>query len=241
MTFQFQPKKQGLEALLGKQKDEEAQIKALQTKHKSTEVEKPFEYKSPEKATDKIRIIFDDSGSMSGQKIKDAIDGTIEFMRNCVLNQTAVAVHPMNYKAVDTTAITTNLPAMAVLIAQIRTTGSTPMFQTWEKALYSEPKATRYIIFSDGQPDNIIGKEECISKCIEDKTPCDTVYITNNSLLDDSELLKEIAERTGGLYLKFDRSKVNFKTAFKYLAPVLRLQLAASVEMQKNLQEGKLK
>jgi hypothetical protein len=55
-----------------------------------------YGYIVPAQAATRIRIIFDDSGSMAGQKIEDAQIGCEEFLRVCTLNQTAVAVHPMN-------------------------------------------------------------------------------------------------------------------------------------------------
>lgn len=241
----FKPKIGGLQSLLAQEetrKKEEA-ANALQKAGK----EPAFEYAPPEKASQKIRIIFDDSGSMGGQKILDAHEGCIEFMRNCAINDTAVAIHPMNYTATDMSQITTNLPALSVLLRDVKVSGSTPMFETWQKATKLNPKANRYIIFSDGAPNNLgwYLKDILIEEMKELKTPVDTVLIAENSYESSEtspayQLMKEVADKTGGIFLVFDRSKVNFKSAFKYLAPSLRLQLAASTDMQRALQEGKL-
>lgn len=244
MAFQpkFTPKKSGVAAAL-----EQGQIVSNALAKNSTAeqnaIESQINFASPSEASERIRIIFDDSGSMSEQKIDDAREGTIEFMRNCTLNQTAVAVHPLETPNFKGEAMTTNLPALSMEVRSILAKGGTPLFETWLRALALEPKATRYIIFSDGEPNNTINKEECISKAIELKTPCDTVFITQGYSYNDNSaeaLLKEIAERTGGIYLRFDRNKVNFKTAFKYLAPTLRLQLVSD-NTRKALEEGMLK
>lgn len=253
----FKPKLglMGLSALLKQEEKAMAEKKAEEAR--LAKKEPAFEYAPPAQAQDKIRIIFDDSGSMSGQKIIDARDGCVEFMRNCIVNQTAVAVHPMNYghnQRLETgsvhsgqtnlTNLTTNLPAMSILVKDIEATGGTPLFETLSEAMQAEPKANRYIIFSDGEPNNFYQKDKLINELIKQEIKCDTVLITDYATNENSapyRLLKEIADRTGGLFLVFDRNKVNFKTAFKYLAPVLRLQLAASTSMQKALQEGKLK
>lgn len=252
----FKPKLGGLQALLKEDEAKKAE-EAKQALLKKDNSDKPFEYAAPANASKKIRLIFDDSGSMSGQKIQDAHEGTIEFMRNCQINDTAVAIHPMNYGRkgsfytedgqTDLTRLTTNLPALSVLVRDIRATGGTPLFHTLNEATMTEPKANRYIVFSDGEPDEHGSfVDETISKIKAQEVPCDTVLITDrgdriNETHPAYVLMKHLADETGGLFLVFDRTKVNFKQAFKYLAPSLRLQLAASTDMQKALQEGRLK
>lgn len=252
----FKPKLGGLQALLKEDEAKKAE-EAKQALLKKDNSDKPFEYAAPEKAINKNRIIFDDSGSMSGQKIVDAQDGCIEYMRNCQINDTAVAIHPMNYgrkgsyysedSQTDLTRLTTNLPALSVLVRDIRATGGTPLFHTLNEAAMTDPKANRYIVFSDGEPDEHGSfVDETIAKIKAQEVPCDTVLITDTySQMSEAHpacvLMKRLADGTGGIFLIFDRTKVNFKQAFKYLAPTLRLQLAASTDMQKALQEGKLK
>src|SRR6185312_12849258 len=256
-TGGFKPKIGGLQALLKEEERKKQEALVAQKQANSLNQEPAFEYAPPAQSTERIRIIFYDSGSMGGQKILDAHEGCIEFMRNCVVNQTAVAIHPMNYgrknpwsednsgiKQTDLTQLTTNLPALSVLIKDVRATGGTPLFETLEEAIKSEPKATRFIIFSDGEPNHQMGKDKLIEKLNQSETKCDTILIGDIGITEHHptyKLMKEIADRTGGIFLLFDRSKVNFSKAFKYLAPTLRLQLAASTEMQKALQEGKLK
>lgn len=256
-TGGFKPKIGGLQALLKEEERKKSEALVAQKQANSLNQEPAFEYAPPAQATERIRIIFDDSGSMGGQKILDAHEGCVEFMRNCVVNQTAVAIHPMNYgrknpwsennsgnSQTDLTQLTTNLPALSVLIKDVRATGGTPLFETLEEAIKSEPKATRFIIFSDGEPNHSIDEDKQISKLVATETKCDTVLISDYGTSADHpayKLMKEIADKTGGIFLVFDRTKVNFRQAFKYLAPTLRLQLAASTEMQKALQEGKLR
>jgi len=216
-----------------KQKQEIEKQNALMKTSKEGQTKLEVKFKSPEEAKERIRIIFDDSGSMSGQKIKDARDGCIEFMRNCVVNETACAIHLMNpqYQSglVDISNLTTNLPALSILIQKIEAPGGTPLFETTRKAQASKPSATRYVVFSDGCPDNEDDKEQVISKAIEEKTPIDTVLISSYEVTEIDrayQILKELADRTGGYFLVFDRNKVDFKSAFKYLAPTLRGRLS---------------
>lgn len=242
--MKFTMKNTGLSAALAEAEAKKRAEAAL------IKVEKPKSIESHERETngfvepdnpavkDRIRIIFDDSGSMeAGAKIKDAQDGCIEFMRNCEVNKAAVAVHPMNKEQIT---LDTNLPKLAALIPMIDATGSTPMFETLEAAQSLEPKASHYIIFTDGQPNELFGKEKCIKTAIEQKTPIDTVLIGFKGSRE-AELMEEIAKRTGGIFLVFERGKVNFRDAFKYLSPGLRLQLTSGLISKEAVESGKIK
>lgn len=244
--------KTGLAALVDKAK-EEAEEQAKLALAKRTEDKKDEKWAIPEAMLERLRVIFDDSGSMgstqSGTKLDDAKEGTVELLKNCVPNQTAVAIHPMEYRFTDLTKLTTNLPALSILVRGIPSGGGTPLFETLRHAQLAEPKATRYIVFSDGCPNHYDinnHKDETIQRAIEEKTPVDTVLITqemDEQLLKESheyKLLQEVAEKTGGFFLVFDRSKMDFKKAFKYLSPKLRLMLM-NEQVRKDLEEGKLK
>ena len=53
--------------------------------------------------------------------------------------------------------------------------------------------------------------------------------------------MRRLAEKTGGIFLKFDPAKgVDFKTAFKYLAPGKRLALM-DAEFKRKLEAGEIK
>jgi Mg-chelatase subunit ChlD len=243
--FKFTIKKTGLAAALEAEEKAKREAAALlpppeKKLTNSQQKRKEKGFVEPEHAKDRIGIIFDDSGSMSGQRIKDAQVGTIEFLRYCTVNQVAVAVYPMNKEPIE---LDTNLPELAALVGCIRATGSTPMFETLEKAQKAEIQLTRLIIFSDGRPDSETDKENCINRAIEAKTPIDTVFISTmymGEYVEGGEILKEIADRTGGYFLVFDRNKVNFGTAFKYLSPGLRYQLAAE-SFRTSVEEGSVK
>src|SRR6185312_11624138 len=60
-----------------------------------------IEFTDPEEATNKLRIFFDNSGSMAdliGDKeaVEHAKDGCVEFLRSCTPNKDAVAIHLLN-------------------------------------------------------------------------------------------------------------------------------------------------
>lgn len=201
----------------------------------------------PAKATHRIGILFDDSASMGGQKIADAHVGTEEFLRSCNPKDTAVAVYPMNegnryYGAAGHKKIplTNKMYTACVTIKTFDAIGSTPMFQTLQTMLANE-SLTRGIIFSDGEPNSDDEKlmDSAIAQAIEKKIPIDTVFIGAEWDTKAIEIMKTIAERTGGIFLIFDPNKANFRTAFKYLSPGFRAMLADKSFAEK-LQEGKV-
>jgi len=202
---------------------------------------------------DRIRIVFDDSGSMSGE-IENAKKGVVEFLRNCIPNQTAVAVHFMCTTAWNT-VLRSDLPALGADVEEANLVlGGTPMFNTMLKAMKESPLLTRMVVFTDGSPtDKLDSESDTViqdywgsgadtwrrsadviidlakrfggEKCI----PIDTIFFgpATDYTQKQRDLLKYLSDQTGGFFMVFDPAKVNFKTAFKYLAPVNRLQLTS--------------
>ena len=182
----------------------------------ASELGLPQELK-PGQMEHRIGIVFDDSGSMRPDMIEDAHVGCEEFLRYCEPNKTAVCLYPMN---ADVLSLSTNLPALAVLINGIRATGGTPLIQKLSKML-RENKLTRAIVFSDGQPQSYTQAE--YDFCVKSKIPVDTVFIGSGY---GSEFMRKLASDCNGIFLQFERGKSNFRTAFKYLSPGLRYMLA---------------
>ena len=182
----------------------------------ASELGLPQELK-PGQMEHRIGIVFDDSGSMRPDMIEDAHVGCEEFLRYCEPNKTAVCVYPMN---ADELSLSTNLPALAVLIKSIHATGGTPLIQKLSKMLRAN-KLTRAIVFSDGCPQSY--SEADYNFCVQSKIPVDTVFIGSGY---GSEFMRKLASDCNGIFLQFERGKSNFRTALKYLSPGLRYMLA---------------
>jgi hypothetical protein len=175
----------------------------------------------PAEMKHRIGIVFDDSVSMGTEQNQDAIAGVEEFLRSCVANETAIAIQPLNK---DGLRLNTNLPAVAIYVKGIRSTGGTPLVAQTNEMLYHN-NLTRAIVFSDGQPASY--PESAYQKLLRYKIPIDTVYIPSGYVEERAEeFMKKLAFDTGGIYLRFERGKSNFRTAFKYLSPGLRHMLA---------------
>lgn len=183
-------------------------------------VEISAKLRNPESLEHRIGIVFDDSGSMTHDKLSDAHAGVEEFLRSCAKDTTAIAMYPMNAEPL---VLTDNLPAVAVYTKGIRATGGTPLLQTLQE-MQKANNLTRCIVFSDGSPDNPRFEEFRLKEGL----PVDTVYIASATYenVQAETFMKNLAERTGGIYLKFEQGKANFRTAFKYLSPGLRYMLA---------------
>lgn len=178
---------------------------------------------NPNEMKDRIGIGFDDSGSMGRQKMQDAHAGVEEFLRCCNKDTTSICVYPFN---ADPLELNTSLPATALMVKDIHATGGTPLVRRCLEMLRRN-KLTRAIIFSDGQYDEYTA-DELIFVAKEQKIPIDTVYIASSSSDYAGEAdMKEIAERTGGIFLRFEAGKSNFRNSFKYLAPSYRAMLMA--------------
>jgi Mg-chelatase subunit ChlD len=221
-------------------------------------------YAKAEDVESRIRVVVDNSGSMNGGKIEDAKKGIIEFLRNCRLNQDAVAIHLLNagskeeYLGSDeeSAALTTLSPNifnstlltdLALLASNVDTkhiypTGGTPLFETIINALKAKPKLTRMVAFSDGDPDfgDRNREKEAIELAVSISVPIDTVFF-GQAGSTGAGTMKRVADATGGIFLVFDPAKgVNFASAFKYLAPGKRLMLADKSFAEK-LQRGEVK
>jgi hypothetical protein len=223
-------KKAAIEAARGKSQSDSALVKWI----------------NPADCPERNRIVFDDSGSM-GSYIEDAKKGVVEFLKNCTPNQTAVAIHPMNSPEMK---LQSDLIQLALDIqAKHFNSGGTPFFNTCKIALEAKPTLTRLVAFTDGSPtDRLQAKEGESTMCgyyqldswhdsadiiikiakniVPDKCiPIDTVFFGSLGKIEEIKLLKCLSEATGGIFLHFDPAKINFRTAFKYLAPCYRAML----------------
>jgi hypothetical protein len=215
---------------------------------------------------DRNRIVFDDSGSMFGS-IDDAKKGVVEFLRNCIPNQTAVALHFMNSGQIE---LQSDLVSLGnTLLERKLISGGTPFFNTLKQALEAKPVLTRLIAFTDGAPTDRLSAENSgelegfwtgtdlgvdpwkasaniiikISLAIGGGTkpiPIDTVYFGADDMYTapNIKLLKYLSEQTGGYFLHFDPSIPNIFKQLKYLTAGNRLMLA-SESFRAEVESGK--
>ena len=228
----------------------EAKKAALEAARRaSASVTSIVQYRPPEECSERVRNIFDDSGSMHGY-IGDAKKGLIEYLRNTTFNQTAVAVHFMNSVFEWSGKLTSDLPQLAVDIQACEICEAlTPFHSVLLQTVQAAPVATRIVLFTDGEPTDelplnnleagrnydiqLFHRQSSVDYILEKaagKIPVDTVFFgpTRGAGLDAVVRLKYISDKTGGYFLHFDPAKTNFASAFKYLAPAYRAMLSDS-------------
>lgn len=203
------------------------------------QAQKILEELDPKTMPTKLAIVFDDSGSMGEmnekgdkKKIEDAKSGIRNFSAQCNPRDTALAVYPLN---VEFKPLTCNFDLLNLLVASINATGGTPLYGKTTEMLQSPDCYTRGILFSDGEPTDDSGyyssdsdeenigrshKDKMIDLAISKKVPLDCVFI-GSADTRGYNLMKEIADRTGGIFIHF-KDSASLSANLKYLAPALR-------------------
>lgn len=187
------------------------------------------------KFPNKLGILFDDSGSMAYQ-LDLAKEATESFLQACNKNDTAVALYGFSpqrrYK------LTNDMISVAMLAKEFQADQSTPLYTTLE-AMLDKESMTRGVIFSDGAPTDYPNKDtenmDIIDRYAARKIPIDTIFLGSETA-GGAQVLKEIADRTGGIFMHFT-SGSNFAKALKYLAPGFRGMLM-NQEIIDKLQKG---
>lgn len=179
----------------------------------------------PESVPNRYAIGFDDSGSM-GEQIRDAHKAIAGFLASCSPLETSVAIYPYNREAKP---LTNMFDVVNAYVSGIKATGGTPLWTILGRMLVEVP-LTRGIIFSDGSPTD---DETDQIKIARDKhVPVDTVFIGYG----ESLVLNDIAERTGGVYLKFD-DITTFGKQLKYLSPKY-VALLSNADLKARIERG---
>jgi Mg-chelatase subunit ChlD len=238
-----------------------ARLKGI-AKPEDAAIQRTVSFVEPKDAKNRIRIVFDNSGSMSttlaitngfSSRMAEAKKGVIEFLRNSSPNRDAVAIHMLNSysryryeeehsvipELIENAELCTDLIRLASAVdnPELTPIGGTPLFETLETALEAEPRATRLVAFSDGEANSTIKMGVVISLAKRYQIPIDTVFFGSYT----SATLKELAESTGGIFITFDPAKgVSFASSFKYLTEGNRLRLM-NAEFKAKLERGEIK
>jgi len=238
------------------EKDPNAAKKAAAEAARNKAEKKPdaiMTYVDASKCKDRMRVVFDDSFSMSSY-IGQAKDGVVEFFRWCPPNEAACGMNFLNTHDPEMEKLTADLPNLGMLIKSKHfNLGGTPLFATMKKAV-EDPILTRMIAFTDGSPTDSLtpyseknedtlayykrSADVIIPLALEKHVPIDTVFFGSADSETEIALLKYFSDSTSGYFLHFDPNKVNFAKAFRFLAPVNRLMLA-SESVRREIESGK--
>lgn len=184
----------------------------------------------------RIALMLDDSSSMAAaaddssfyptagvktrmSHLKDAVEG---FLQACDPSNTSVSMNFFNEQR--SMGQTNQLALLQMEIFDVEASGSTPMAQCMESVIRNE-SITRGVLVSDGEADNIDFVKDVAKNFKSASIPIDCLHISRGE--QGEELLKYVAEITGGKYIKF-KDVATFAKSLLYLTPRYRALLNES-------------
>jgi hypothetical protein len=144
------------------------------------------------------------------------------FIDNCFLGATKVGL--ASFPELVVIEPTLDLNTVKSAAQAIEPSGSTPMHEPLEFVIDEWP-ITHGIVVSDGSPDERSLVLAAAQRYKAKGVKVDAVHIGADH--GGEELMKQLAEITGGIYIKFTDVKA-FAESFKFLTPKYRLQLTTS-------------
>ena len=177
----------------------------------------------PATKANRIALMLDASGSMSGDKNRSLQDACASFVTACNFGDTALAVETFGAEPEIRLALTCQQPLLAMTVMTIPAHGGTPMSQAMDYVLNTY-SITRGVIVSDGEPDSPTAAYSVAEGYKAAEIPVDCVHIGNSA--SGEACLRRIAEMTGGLYIKFT-DIASFAKNFKMLTPAFYAQLTS--------------
>jgi hypothetical protein len=180
----------------------------------------------------KIMFFADVSGSMGSSddyskpdqpaKIELLKQAFHSYIGNCSRALNAVGIATFPEQAYEPPTADHSL--INEIVSQLSATGGTPLAAAMNYVCENEP-ITHGVIISDGDADSADLPKEIAKKFASKLVKLDTVHIGKST--GGESLLKEIAEITGGIYVKFTDVS-NFAKTFQYLSPAKRGLLTSS-------------
>jgi Mg-chelatase subunit ChlD len=209
----------------------EGKLRSRQTPFQQRIAAAKQEQLDPSTMPNRIALMLDCSGSMSGEYIQLLKDAVQSFAQRCDFKNTSLAIE--TFPSGVSCPLTTALPVIMIQVEALTANGGTPMRSCVEKVIESVA-FTRAVIVSDGQAtdwrcdyDEDLREENydtsSLKAYIEQKIPIDCVHIGGSS--GGEELLKFIAKQTEGLFIKFTDVSA-FSRNFGYLTPGFRAMLS---------------
>jgi len=171
----------------------------------------------PLRCANRLALMLDVSGSMGGEKIDSLRTAVTGFIGACDFSDTSLAMEPFgdHYPSPNRVLPTCVSPMLSTTVQMLQAEGGTPMAQAMDYVINSY-SITRGVIVSDGKPDSVSACYDSAANYREAGIPVDCVHIGNST--SGEACLKQIAEVTGGQYIKFTDIQ-SFSKSFKYLTP----------------------
>lgn len=151
--------------------------------------------------------------------LKQAVDS---YLTNCNASVNLVGVASFPEGAFSEP--TGDYSKLRSIVNELMPNGSTPMADAMGYC-YETQTFSHGVLISDGCPDNAEGVLELAKLYKEKRITCDAIHIGSDK--SGEGLMKQVAELTGGAYIKFT-DVTSFAKSLSFLAPAKRGLLAAS-------------
>ena len=180
----------------------------------------------------RLALLLDCSGSMAcvsngKRKIEHLRLAYDRFTQALDFGNTSCCCETFPHNEAAGFPLCTDITRMILTGWALEPIGSTPMHHAMSSVLATQP-ITRAILISDGCADSINSAEEQALRYSEATVPIDCVHIGGSTA--GEALLKQIAEITGGIYIKFTDVDA-FAKSFDFLTPAKRsLLLSGQVD-----------
>ena len=204
---------------------------------------------NPLKVDNRLGIIMDDSGSMSGDPIFNAHKAIKAFTDSCNMLDTSIAIYPINQPSKP---LICDYDVVNLYVSNILATGGTELYGKLELLIKEQP-ITRAIVFSDGDPTDsrLLGEstgysylarpsgyaKQIVEEYCKKEIPVDTIFIGEIANSGYKEM-EELARLTGGTFIHF-RDSLSLASGLKYLAPRYRA-LLANPEIKAKIERGEI-
>lgn len=162
----------------------------------------------------RIALVLDCSGSMSGQPISLLRQAVEAFADACNFLDTSVAIRP--FPEGELRPLSCNKFLIIAAAQMLNATGGTLLGAALQNTL-ENLSITRAVLVSDGEPTD--SWHDVVGIYAGAEIPVDTVHIGDS--VGGEDVLRTIASQTGGIYMKFKNTH-SFATSFSYLTPAKR-------------------
>jgi Mg-chelatase subunit ChlD len=166
----------------------------------------------------RLTVMSDSSGSMCGEKMKNLHVAVVSLVDACDMFTTSISIVPFGDDNKGILGQTSNAQRIKDFGNSLSAHGGTPLHDAMETVLNCQ-SPTRCIIISDGDADDDRACRMLARSFKAAELKVDCVHIGQSS--DGEELLRHIAEVTGGKYMKFNDS-ATFAKSIMYLSPAMR-------------------
>lgn len=198
------------------------------TKGKLSAIQTPFQQRIASKTINvlempnRIALALDCSGSMSGSKMTNLKQAVNNFVDKCNAADTAIGIQTFGLDDEQTYPLTTSYMLVKITIDTLEAKGNTPLYKALTR-IYEDMGITRAVLVSDGCPTDSFG-EGIVEQYKQSYIPIDCVHIGDSGGGED--VLKRIAEMTGGIYIKFTNVQA-LSNGLSYLTPNKRALLTS--------------